>query len=56
MVIKYTTAKMQLIGIRNLKYIKEELCDDLEDDMKVDGAYRELCVYNERNWSHYFLY
>ena len=33
---------VNLIDIGNLKYIKKELCDDLEDDMKVDGAYREL--------------
>ncbi|CAB3988787.1 Hypothetical predicted protein [Paramuricea clavata] len=38
LLIKY----VNLIDIGNLKYIKEELCDDLEDDMKVDGAYREL--------------
>ena len=30
------------IDIGNVKDIKEEFCADLEDDMKVDGAYRDL--------------
>jgi hypothetical protein len=36
--IKY----IKSIDIGNLKDVKEELCADLEDDLKVEGAYREL--------------